>query len=70
MPPSGGHTYPLTFSVDYPDRELDRLSSALRIFWVIPIAILAATIEGGSFSTVPTPGTPAAASVCCSSRWC
>lgn len=51
MPPSGGHTYPLTFSVDYPDRELDRLSSALRILWVIPIAILAATIEGGSFST-------------------
>ncbi len=51
MPPSGGHTYSLTFSVDYPDRELDRLSSALRIFWVIPIAILAANIEGGSFST-------------------
>ena len=51
VPPSGGHDYPLTFSVDYPDRELDRLSSALRIFWVIPIAILAATIEGGSFST-------------------
>ena len=50
-PPSGGHDYPLTFSVDYPDRELDRLSSALRIFWVIPIAILAGTIEGGSFST-------------------
>jgi Domain of unknown function (DUF4389) len=50
-PPSGGHDYPLTFSVDYPDRELGRLSSALRIFWVIPIAILAATIEGGSFIT-------------------
>jgi Domain of unknown function (DUF4389) len=51
VPPSGGHDYPLTFSVDYPDRELDRLSSALRIFWVIPIAILAGTIEGGSYST-------------------
>ena len=51
VPPSGGHDYPLTFSVDYPDRELDRLSSALRILWVIPIAILAATVEGGSFST-------------------
>jgi Domain of unknown function (DUF4389) len=47
--PGGGHDYPLTFSVDYPDRELDRLSSALRIFWVIPIAILAGTIEGGSY---------------------
>jgi Domain of unknown function (DUF4389) len=51
LPPPGGFGYPLTFSVDYPDRELDRLSSALRIFWVLPIAILAATVEGGSFST-------------------
>ena len=51
VPPTGGQGYPLTFSVDYPDRELDRLSTALRIFWVIPIAILAATIEGGGFST-------------------
>ena len=51
VPASGDHDYPLTFSVDYPDRELDRLSSALRIFWVIPIAILAGTIEGGSFTT-------------------
>jgi hypothetical protein len=50
-PPSGGYHYPLTFSVDYPDRELDRLSSALRIFWVIPIAILAATLGGTSVST-------------------
>jgi hypothetical protein len=47
--PSGGHGYPLTFSVDYPDRELDRLSTAFRIVWIIPIAILAATVEGGSF---------------------
>jgi hypothetical protein len=51
VPPSGGHNYPLTFSVDYPDRSLDRLSTALRIFWIIPIAILAATIEGGGFET-------------------
>jgi Domain of unknown function (DUF4389) len=49
-PPSTGHNYPLTFSVDYPDRQLDRLSTALRIFWIIPIAILAGTVEGGSFS--------------------
>jgi hypothetical protein len=33
-------TYPVNFSVDYPDRPLDRLSSALRIFWVIPIGII------------------------------
>lgn len=40
--------YPVTFSVDYPDRELGRLSSALRIFTVIPIAIVFATIDGFS----------------------
>jgi hypothetical protein len=32
--------YPVTFSVDYPDRSLDRGTSALRILWVIPIAII------------------------------
>jgi Domain of unknown function (DUF4389) len=47
----GGHNYPLTFSVDYPERNLDRLSTAFRILWIIPIAILAATVEGGSFTT-------------------
>jgi hypothetical protein len=48
-PPGGAHGYPLTFSVDYPERRLNRLSTALRIFTIIPIAILAATLEGGSF---------------------
>jgi hypothetical protein len=49
--PSGGAGYPLTFSVEYPDRELNRLSTAFRIFAAIPIAFLAATVEGGGFST-------------------
>jgi hypothetical protein len=40
--------YPVSFSIDYPDRELDRLTSALRIFTVIPIAILLFTIIGWS----------------------
>jgi hypothetical protein len=49
-PPTGGvHHYPLTFSVDYPDRNLDRVGTAFRIVALIPIAILAATLEGGSF---------------------
>jgi hypothetical protein len=51
VPPGGGHDYPLTFTVDYPHRNLNRLSTALRIFTIIPIAILAGTIEGGSFGT-------------------
>jgi len=45
-PPPG--SYPVTFSVDYPDRELDRISSAFRIFTVIPIAILLGTVVGFS----------------------
>lgn len=49
VPPTRDHDYPLTFWVDYPDRELNRLSTAFRIFTIIPIAILAGTVEGGSF---------------------
>ena len=49
VPPSAGHHYPLTYSVDYPDRSLDRVSTAFRIITIIPIAILAATVEGGSY---------------------
>ncbi|HXD69925.1 MAG TPA: DUF4389 domain-containing protein [Gaiellales bacterium] len=41
-------SYPVTFNVDYPDRELDRLSSALRIFWIIPIAIILALLDQGT----------------------
>jgi hypothetical protein len=48
---SGGDDYPLTFAVDYPDRALNRLSTAFRIVTIIPIAILAAFVEGGSFAT-------------------
>jgi Domain of unknown function (DUF4389) len=40
--------YPVRFSVDYPDRPLDRLTTAFRIFMVIPIAIVLGTVSGGS----------------------
>ena len=43
-------THPVTFSVDYPDRPLNRLSSAFRIFTVIPIWIVLASIGGYSAS--------------------
>jgi Domain of unknown function (DUF4389) len=45
----GGHVneeHPVRFSVEYPDRPLNRLSSALRIFTVIPIAIVLSSIGG------------------------
>ena len=40
-------TYPLTFSVDYPDRPLDRMSTAFRIIVAIPIFIVLASVSGG-----------------------
>jgi hypothetical protein len=42
-------TYPVNLTIDYPERKLNRLSSALRIFWVIPIAIVMMLLMGGNF---------------------
>ncbi len=42
-------TYPIQFSVDYPDRPLDRLTTFFRIFMVIPIAIVLGAVDGGTW---------------------
>jgi hypothetical protein len=42
-------SYPVTFSVEYPDRDLDRVSTGFRIFAVIPILIILALLQGGGF---------------------
>jgi Domain of unknown function (DUF4389) len=39
--------YPVEFSVEYPDRPLNRLTTAFRIIVAIPILIVAASIGGG-----------------------
>jgi hypothetical protein len=39
--------YPIQFSVDYPDRPLDRVSTAFRILLAIPIFFVLATVSGG-----------------------
>jgi hypothetical protein len=39
--------YPVQFSVDYPDRPLDRLSTAFRIIVVLPILIVYLAVAGG-----------------------
>src|SRR4051812_41767224 len=39
-------SYPVHFAVEYPDRPLRRLTTALRIFTVIPIGIVLASIGG------------------------
>ena len=43
--------YPVAFSVDYPDRPLNRVTTGFRIFVAIPILIVAATLggEGSSY---------------------
>jgi hypothetical protein len=39
--------YPVRFTVDYPDRPLDRLTTAFRIFVAIPIMIVLGAVSGG-----------------------
>ena len=41
--------YPVKFSVEYPDRNLNRLTTFFRIFMVIPIFIILALLIGSSF---------------------
>ena len=42
--------YPVSFSVDYPDRPLNRASSAFRLFTIIPIAIVIGLLEHANAS--------------------
>ncbi len=44
--------YPARLTIDYPDRDLDRLSTGLRIIYVIPIEILVNLIGGVLFLPV------------------
>ena len=42
--------YPVQFAVDYPDRPLNRLTSAFRIFVAIPILIVLSAVSGSSLA--------------------
>jgi hypothetical protein len=42
--------YPVNLDVDYPNRQLDRVSTGFRIFAVIPIAIILGLVSGSSSS--------------------
>lgn len=47
--------YPARYDVEYPDRQLNRLTTFFRIFTVIPIAIVLGTVSGGgSYNTEDT----------------
>jgi len=43
--PSG---FPATLEIDYPDRELDRLTTVFRLFTIIPIAVILALLTRGT----------------------
>jgi hypothetical protein len=44
-------SYPVQFDIDFPDRPLNRLTTAFRIFVAIPILIVIGALSGGSFHT-------------------
>ena len=47
----GERPYPVSFAVEYPDRDLNRLSTFFRIFAAIPILIVAGLLAGGRSTT-------------------
>ena len=47
--------YPMSLSIDYPDRKLNRLTTFFRLFMVIPIAIIFALLTNSSnYVILPT----------------
>jgi hypothetical protein len=47
-------SYPVTFNVDFPDRSLDRLSTLLRIIFIIPIGIVLSLLTPASIHYATT----------------
>src|ERR1043166_5838901 len=66
-PPRGKETamqqvpYPVQFSVDYPDRPLNRLTTGFRIFVAIPILIVLGAVSGETWQWSSARGTTAVA---------
>lgn len=54
-------SYPIRFSVDYPDRDLNRLTTFFRLFTAIPILIVLGSVGGGTWQWTYEQGTAAAA---------
>ena len=51
MTATGELSYPVKFSVDYPDRPLNRLTTFFRIIVVIPIAIVLGLVSGDTWNS-------------------
>jgi hypothetical protein len=56
-PPPPPPAYPVNLSVEYPDRALDRLTTAFRIFVAIPIMIALGAVSGTTWSFYSSSGT-------------
>ena len=56
-PPPPPPAYPVNLSVEYPDRPLDRLSTAFRILVAIPIMVVLGTVSGTTWSYYSSSGT-------------
>ncbi len=44
-------SYPVQFSVDYPDRDLDRLTTLFRIFAAVPILIVLGSVSASTYQS-------------------
>jgi hypothetical protein len=55
-PPPAQQPYPVRLSVQYPDRSLDRLTTAFRIFVAIPILIVLGSVSGSTWSYYSSTG--------------
>ncbi len=53
---AGEERYPVQFSVEYPDRQLNRLTTAFRLIVAIPILIVAASVGGSNEASFGTGG--------------
>jgi hypothetical protein len=51
QPPPTATQHPIQFDVEYPERDLNRLTTAFRIFTAIPIVIVLAAIGGSASLT-------------------
>ena len=47
--PQTSNAYPVNLSIDYPDRNLNRLTSFFRLFTVIPIAVIIGFLSSGNY---------------------
>ena len=56
-----GVSYPIRFAGDYPDRDLDRVTTFFRLFTAIPIVIVLGSVGGGTWQWSYDRGTAVAA---------